>query len=222
MANVSHELKTPITSIRVLADSLLSMEEAPVELYKEFMQDISVEIDRQSKIIEDLLALVRLDKADTEMGTNLVSINELLRQILKRLRPIASQKNIEITLESIREVEAEVDEMKLSLAISNLVENAIKYNVPDGWVKVSLDADHKFFYIKISDSGIGIAPEHQEAVFERFYRVDKARTRESGGTGLGLSITRNIILRHKGIIKVSGKEGEGSVFMVRIPLNYIK
>jgi len=128
---------------------------------------------------------------------------------------------MDIIYETIREVNAEVDETKLSLAITNLVENSIKYNTEGGSVRVSLDADHKFFYIKVSDTGIGIPESEYESIFERFYRVDKARSRSTGGTGLGLSITKNIILKHKGIIKVSSKEEEGSTFTVRIPLNYI-
>ncbi len=222
VSNVSHELKTPITSIRVLADSLTGMEDAPVELYREFMSDISVEIERESKIIDDLLALVRMDKTSGgSLNIAQVNINGLLELILKRLRPIAGKRNVELIFESIREVTADVDEMKLSLALSNLVENAIKYNVESGWVRVTLDADHKFFYVKVADSGIGIPEEFQEHVFERFYRVDKARSRETGGTGLGLSITKKIILMHQGALKLQSKEGEGTTFTVRIPLTYI-
>lgn len=222
VSNVSHELKTPITSIRVLADSLTGMEDAPVELYREFMSDISVEIERESKIIDDLLALVRMDKTSGgSLNIAQVNINGLLELILKRLRPIAGKRNVELIFESIREVTADVDEMKLSLALSNLVENAIKYNMESGWVRVTLDADHKFFYVKVADSGIGIPEEFQEHVFERFYRVDKARSRETGGTGLGLSITKKIILMHQGALKLQSKEGEGSTFTVRIPLTYI-
>lgn len=222
VANVSHELKTPITSMRVLADSIMSMEEAPIELYKEFMNDISGEVDRESKIIDDLLALVRLDKMAVRLNIEQTDINLLIKQTLKRLKPIAALRRIDIILETAREVKAEVDETKLSLALNNLVENAIKYNKEGGWVRVTLDADHKFFYIKVIDSGVGIDEEFRESIFERFYRIDKARSRETGGTGLGLSITKGIIMRHKGIIKVSDGEGEGTVFTVRIPLNYIK
>ena len=155
------------------------------------------------------------------MNISSVNINELLEQILKRLKPIAAKRNIELIFESFRPVLAEIDEVKLSLAISNLVENAIKYNYDDGWVRVSLNADHKFFYIKVIDSGVGIPEDVQDHIFERFYRVDKARSRETGGTGLGLSITRNAILMHRGAIKVYSKEKEGTTFTVRVPLNYI-
>ena len=122
--------------------------------------------------------------------------------------------------ESFRPITAEIDETKLGMAINNLIENAIKYNMDDGWVRVSLNADHKYFYVKVADSGVGIPEELQERIFERFYRVDKARSRETGGTGLGLAITRNVILMHRGAIKVYSKEGEGSLFTVRIPLNF--
>lgn len=221
VSNVSHELKTPITSIRVLADSLMGMEDVPVELYREFMEDISDEIDREGKIIDDLLALVKIDKSEAELNLSQVDIVVLVKQILKRLRPIANKRNVELILESIREVTADIDETKLSLAISNLVENAIKYNSAGGWVRVTVDADHKFFYVKVADSGIGIPEEEQDRIFERFYRVDKARSRVTGGSGLGLAITRRVILMHKGAIKLTSREGEGSVFTLRIPLNYI-
>lgn len=221
VSNVSHELKTPITSIRVLADSLMGMEEAPKELYQEFMHDISDEIDRESKIIDDLLTLVRMDKASAEINIAPVSINGQVEMILKRLRPIARKRNIELIFESMREVTADIDEVKFSLAVNNLVENAIKYNKEDGWVRVTLDADHKFFYIKVADSGIGIPEEFKNRVFERFYRVDKARSRETGGTGLGLAITKSVVLMHHGAIRVESSENVGTTFSVRIPLIYI-
>ena len=193
----------------------------PAELYREFLRDITEEIERENEIINDLLSLVKLDKTSGDMNISSVSINELLEQILKRLKPIAEQKNVEIVFESFRPVYAEIDEVKLSLAITNLVENAIKYNYEDGWVRVSLNADHKYFYIKVADSGIGIPEESQELLFERFYRVDKARAREAGGTGLGLSITQNVIHMHRGAIKLYSKEEEGTIFNVRVPLNYV-
>lgn len=221
-SNASHELKTPITSIRVLADSLMGMEEVPVELYREFMADISDEIDRENQIIEDLLTLVKMDKsAESQMNIAQVNINRQLEMILKRLRPIAKRGNVELILESMREVTADVDEVKMSLAITNLVENAIKYNVDSGWVRVTLDADHKYFYIKVADSGIGIPEDALDHIFDRFFRVDKARSREVGGTGLGLAITKNVVQMHRGVIDVESVPGEGTTFAMRIPLTYI-
>ena len=222
VSNVSHELKTPITSMKVLADSLLAQEDVPAELYKEFMTDIAEEIDRENKIINDLLSLVKMDKKSSDVNIQETNINDLLDLIIKRLTPIASKAGIDLVLENFKPVTAQVDETKLTLAISNLVENAIKYNTENGWVHVSVNADHKYFYVKVEDSGIGIPEEAQEHIFERFYRVDKSHSREIGGTGLGLAITRSAVLMHRGAIKVYSKEGEGTTFTVRIPLQYVE
>ncbi|MCF2641791.1 MAG: sensor histidine kinase [Roseburia sp.] len=221
VSNVSHELKTPLTSMKVLADSLNGQEDVPIELYKEFMADIGGEIERETKIINDLLSLVKMDKSAGELNISSVNMNELLEQILKRLRPIADKQHVDLVLESFRPVTAEVDEVKITLAITNLIENGIKYNKPEGWVHVSLNADHQFCYLKVSDSGIGIPEDSLEHIYERFYRVDKSHSREIGGTGLGLAITRNAVLMHRGAIKVFSTVGEGTIFNVRIPLNYI-
>lgn len=221
VSNVSHELKTPLTSMKVLADSINSMEDAPIELYREFMADIGNEVDRETKIINDLLSLVKMDKSAADLNISNVNMNELLEQILKRLKPIADRSNIELVLESFRPVSADVDEVKITLAFTNLVENAIKYNKQEGWVHVSLNADHQYFYLKVEDSGIGIPEDELEHIYERFYRVDKSHSREIGGTGLGLAITRSAILMHRGAVKVFSTEGEGTIFNVRIPLKYI-
>ena len=221
VSNVSHELKTPITSMKVLADSLLAQDDVPVELYKEFMGDIAEEIDRENKIITDLLSLVKMDKKSADINIQETNINQLIELILKRLRPIAAKKNVELVLESFKPILAEVDETKLTLALSNLIENGIKYNQENGWVHVSLNIDSKYFYVKVEDSGMGIPEEDQEHIFERFYRVDKSHSREIGGTGLGLAITRSAVLMHHGAIKVYSKEGEGTTFTVRIPLKYV-
>ena len=221
VSNVSHELKTPMTSMKVLADSLLEQDNVPVEMYQEFMQDIAKEIDRENQIITDLLSLVKMDRSGQTMNIRTMNINDLLEQILKRLKPIAEKKNVEMVMETFRPVNAEIDETKFTLAVSNLVENAIKYNHENGWVHVSLNADHKYFYVKVEDSGIGIPEQDQAHIFERFYRVDKSHSREIGGTGLGLAIARNAVLVHRGSIKVYSNEGEGTTFTVRIPLIYV-
>lgn len=221
VANVSHELKTPMASIKVLADSLLAQENVPAELYREFMEDIVSEIDRENQIITDLLALVKLDKKVADLNIAAVNINDLTELILKRLRPIARRKDVEVVFESVRTVVAEVDEVKMTLIMTNLVENAIKYNKDHGWVKVVLDADHQFFTFEVSDSGIGIPEESLTQIYERFYRADKSHSREIGGTGLGLAITKSAVLLHRGSITVTSTLGEGSCFLVKIPLSYI-
>ena len=221
VSNVSHELKTPLTSMKVLADSLLVQEDVPAELYQEFMEDIVSEIDRENRIITDLLTLVKMDKKVSALNIASVNVNDLTELILKRLRPIARKKDVEVVFESVRPVTAEVDEVKMTLVMSNLVENAIKYNKEHGWVKVVLDADHQYFTFEVSDSGIGIPEDSLAQIYERFYRVDKSHSREIGGTGLGLAITKNAVLMHRGSITVTSTEGEGSTFLVKIPLNYV-
>lgn len=221
VSNVSHELKTPLASMKVLADSLITQEDVPAELYREFMTDIAAEIDRENKIITDLLSLVKMTRTSSDISVEEVDINAVLELLLKRLGPIASRADVKLIFESRRPVSAEVDEVKLTLALSNLVENAIKYNMKGGWVKVILDADHQYFTVEVSDSGVGIPQESIEHIYERFYRVDKSHSKEIGGTGLGLAITRSAILRHRGSITVSSEEGVGTIFQVKIPLTYI-
>lgn len=221
VSNVSHELKTPITSIKVLADSLLMQPDSPPEVYREFLNDINAEIDRENKIITDLLDLVKLDRKEGDMHVEAVSINELLELIMKRISPIANAEAIELVFESYRDVIAEVDEVKLSLAFTNLIENAVKYNRENGRVQVSLNSDHKAFIVTVKDTGIGIPQQSLDKIFDRFYRVDKTRARETGGTGLGLAITRSVVLMHNGTIRVESVESEGSTFTVRIPMNYV-
>ena len=226
VSNVSHELKTPITSMKVLADTLLAGENVSVDTYKEFMRDISEEIDRENQIINDLLTLVKMENSASITDVKPMNINDLTEIVLKRLRPIARQHDIELTMESTREITAEIDEVKMSIIIMNLVENGIKYNHEGGFVRVKLDADHQNFTIEISDSGIGIPEDSVDRLFERFYRVDKSRYREKnrmgdiGGTGLGLSVVRQLVLMHRGEISVSSVEGSGTVFTIRIPLKF--
>ena len=221
VSNVSHELKTPMASMKVLADSLLSQEEVPAEMYREFLVDIDQEIDRENKIISDLLALVKMDRKSLAMNIGVVNINELTEIILKRVRPIAQKRDIELTLVSEREITAEVDEAKMTMVITNLIENAVKYNKDHGKVTVTLDAGHQSFKLTVADTGVGIPRDSFDRIYERFYRVDKSRSREVGGTGLGLAITKSAILMHRGTITVDSTEGEGSIFTVTIPLSYV-
>ena len=221
VANVSHELKTPITSVKVLADSLLAQDEVPAEVYRDFMEDIAAEVDREDKLITDLLALVRMDKRAAQLNISSVDVGSMAEIVLKRLRPMARKHDIELTLETVRPVTADVDEVKLSMVLMNLVENAIKYNRDGGQVKVVLDADHQYFTLAVSDTGVGIPKESLGHIFERFYRVDRSRSKEIGGTGLGLAIARSAVLMHRGEIDVTSVQDEGTTFTVKIPLTYI-
>jgi signal transduction histidine kinase len=220
VSNVSHELKTPLASMKVLSDSLLSSEDAPKEMYVEFLNDINSQIDRENKIISNLLTLVKISKKEDAVAPLPISVNELVENCMRQLKPLALNRNIEMTFESFRNVIAEVDEVKLSLVITNLVENAIKYNKDNGTVKCSVNADHRYFVLKVEDSGVGIPQDAKKRIFDRFYRVDKARSRETGGTGLGLSIVKEVVLMHHGSVKVSDSDLGGTLFTMKIPLVY--
>lgn len=221
VSNVSHELKTPLSSIKVLTESLMFQEDVPVELYKEFFEDINSEVDRLNSIISDLLTLVRLDQREVPLNIVEINLGELVQNILKRLAPLAKKKNINLIYESHREISVEIDEVKFSLALTNLVENAIKYTPDGGSVNVILQGDLQDAIITVQDTGIGIAKDEQSKIFERFYRTDKTRNRETGGTGLGLAITYKTIVMHNGSIVVESEEGKGSTFSVQIPLRHV-
>lgn len=220
VSNVSHELKTPLSSIKVLSESILLEQDVPKEMYVEFLQDITNEVDRMTEIINDLLSLVKLDQKEVPVNFSNENLTELVGNIVKRINPLAQHKNITLTYESTEEVFAGMDMTKLTLAVSNLVENAIKYTDDGGEVKIVVDSDHQNAFITVSDTGIGMEEEELGKIFDRFYRIDKNRDRETGGTGLGLSITHSTIMMHGGSIKVSSKEDEGTTFVVRIPLTH--
>lgn len=219
VANVSHELKTPLSSVKVLAESLIHQPDVPIEIYQDFLHDINKEIDRETKIINDLLTLVTLDKKDNPLKIDEVIINDLINDVVKRLRPLASLKNVTIEVESNRKVLAEIDETKIELVLMNLIENAIKYNKENGNILIKLDTDYKDFLLSIRDTGEGIPEDSLELIFKRFYRVDKTRSRDTGGTGLGLSIVQKTIHMHKGSIKCYSSLGEWTEFIIKIPLH---
>lgn len=201
-----------------MSESILLQEDVPKEMYVEFLHDINSEIDRMSAIINDLLTLVKLDQKEIPLNFAETDLNKVMEDIIKRMTPLAAAKQIQIHYSKEKDVLAEADEMKLTLAISNLVDNAVKYTPEGGSVTVVLDADHQNAFITVSDTGIGIPEDEINRIFERFYRVDKTRDRETGGTGLGLSITYATVMMHNGSIKVNSKEEEGTSIQMRIPL----
>ncbi|MBR6652037.1 MAG: HAMP domain-containing histidine kinase, partial [Anaerotignum sp.] len=156
VSNVSHELKTPLSSVKVLSESILLQEDVPKEMYVEFLHDINSEVDRMTAIINDLLTLVKLDQKEIPLNFKEGDLNQLMADIAKRLQPLADAKEIELKMDYLKEIKADMDEMKLSLAISNLIDNAIKYTPEKGIVRVTLDADHQHAFITVADTGIGI------------------------------------------------------------------
>lgn len=217
VSNASHELKTPLSSIKLLSDSILSMQTEEDSYISEFMTDINGEVDRLAKIVDRLLTLTKLDAETDMLEVKKVSLNTLIERINRSLKPQADVKNITMAVTEYDEVFADIDLSKMWQVIYNLTDNAIKYTQTGGIVKTTLKSEGDFCRIEIEDNGIGIPQEHLDKIFDRFYRVDKARSRESGGTGLGLSIVKDMVELHKGKILVDSKEGEGTVFIIILP-----
>lgn len=218
VANVSHELRTPLSSIKLLSNSLLMDESASKEIYKEFLTDIDSEVDRLNNIITDLLLLVDLDKSKLSINPKITYLNFLLGKIINRLKPLAEDKKIQITFIERDKVQLKVDPEKIQQAIINIIHNAIKYTPDEGRVNIELYQENNKAVIKVEDNGDGMEENQLTAIFERFYRVDRARSRKTGGTGLGLSIALQIVQLHQGEIKVESALGQGSCFYIILPI----
>lgn len=216
VSNASHELKTPLATMKLLSESILYEETPDPALMKEFFQDVNHEVDRLTRVITDLLRLVQIDETESEMEPVPVRLDEVVRRVLDRLRPLAEQKGISLS-GTLQEATVSGEAMRLEQVATNLIENAIKYtDAGSVAVRVSVDGTEALF--AVADTGIGIPEEAQPHLFERFYRVDKARSRGTGGTGLGLAIVERVIALHGGYIEVQSKLGEGSTFTVHLPL----
>ncbi len=217
VSDASHELKTPLASMKILSESLLSQPDAPPELYREFLSDINSEIDRLSLVINDLLTLVKTDKGTDTLVIVPVELGELLKKITTTVAPLARNKHITVSYEYV-DVTVPADELRIRQVLTNLIDNAIKYSPENTTVTVTLTQTLSNAVVTVADQGIGISAEHLPHLFERFYRVDKARSRQAGGTGLGLSIVKQIIDQHGGTIEVKSVENKGTTFTVTLPL----
>ena len=216
VSNASHELKTPLATMKILLESMLYQPDMPSELREDFMQDMNHEIDRLTGIVTDLLVLTRMDNGE-EMKRGIVNMTELTRQTVHQLTPAAEKNRQTITEDVQEEIFLYGDRSKLSQILYNLMDNAIKYTPEDGQISVSLREEDGNVIWRVRDNGIGIPEDDQEHIFERFYRVDKARGRETGGTGLGLSIVKQMVRMHDGTITVRSNLGKGSEFVVTFP-----
>jgi len=219
VSNASHELKTPLSSMKILIETIIHQDVFDQAMVREFLGDINSEIDRLTAIINDLLTLVRMDKTDVQIQKEEIHFGDLVSRTVQRLIPIARNRGIEIEMILRENVMILGDRLKLEQMISNLVDNGIKYTPEGGKVTVELFRKGRNVLLQVSDTGIGIPAEDIPHIFERFFRVDKARFRGSGGTGLGLSIVHRIVLLHGGDITVSSEEGKGSVFTVELPIH---
>ena len=219
VANVSHELKTPATSLRLLSESLEEIIDEDPEQARFFAAQLRSETERLGKLISDLLDLARLESGErTDYAA--VDVRGVLMTVLSRTRQMARKKNIALQWKrsvGIGQYTVIGDETQLTSMFGNLVENAIKYTPPGGQIEVLGDYDDHWVIIRITDTGIGIPEGKLPRIFERFYRIDKDRSKATGGTGLGLSIVKHVAENHGGQVVVESTPGEGSTFTVYLP-----
>jgi two-component system sensor histidine kinase SenX3 len=216
VANVSHELKTPVGGLSLLSEALLeSLDDA--EAVRHFGQRMHMEANRMAMMVTELIALSRLQGAEKLPHVELVKVDEVVHEAVDRLRLTAEAASIAIAMDAPSGLEVTGDRALLVTALSNLLANAVAYSPSGTSVSVSRRLEGGMAQLAVTDRGIGIAPEHQERVFERFFRVDKARSRATGGTGLGLAIVKHVMANHGGSVRLWSKPGTGSTFTLELP-----
>ena len=215
VSDASHELKTPLASIKLLTDSIMQNDMDP-ETIREFVGDIGDEAERLNRVASKLLTLTKVD-GEAEEESEIIPMAPTIRRVARRLSGIAKASGITLNLELSHDTPILILEDDLYQIVFNLIENGIKYNIPGGCLTVTLSRDEENAYLKVADTGMGIPDEAIPHLFERFFRVDKARSRQSGGSGLGLAIVRAIVQRSRGEITVESTLGQGTTFTVMFP-----
>lgn len=216
VANVSHELKTPVGGLALLAEAVLDAADDP-EQVREFATKIRHESNRLGTLVTELIALSRLQGAERLPELNRVDVDGVVEEALNRSRVGAESAGIEIAVDEPSGLLLDGDHTLLVTALGNLIDNAVSYSPPRSPVSISRRSDGEFVEIAVTDRGIGIDPQHQQRVFERFYRVDPARSRASGGTGLGLAIVKHVAANHGGEVRLWSRKETGSTFTLRVP-----
>lgn len=222
VSNVSHELRTPMASVKILCESLLANDHWEEEVYREFLTDINDEVNRLNNLIDGLLYLVNLEKKELELTYEVTYANYLVLNVIKRLKPLANKKNIDIKFHSDEKIQMDSDREKIQQCLFNIIGNAIKYTPDDGHINVYLQLDKLGnVVIEVEDTGIGIPEDRIDHIFDRFYRVDGARARNTGGNGLGLSIAQQIIHLHQGLIYAESEMNKGTKITIMLPKKMI-
>ncbi|NLO84994.1 MAG: cell wall metabolism sensor histidine kinase WalK [Clostridiales bacterium] len=219
VSNASHELKTPLATMKILLESIIYQPEMDEGLRTEFLTDVNEEINRLNLIISDLLALVSMDSKTLRLNRTTFNFSQLVSDSVERLKPMATKRKQEIKVQLGDRCEMYADFAKLTQVVYNIMDNALKYTPEGGTVRVRLIRSGRDAILTVSDTGPGIPKEDQALIFDRFYRVDKARSRDTGGTGLGLSIVHQMVLMHGGNVSVDSEEGQGSTFTVELPIH---
>ncbi|MGI6239002.1 MAG: ATP-binding protein [Christensenellales bacterium] len=218
VSNASHELKTPLSTMKILIETLLYQDTYNAEMQKEFLGDVNKEIDRLSGIISDLLTLVHIDSGGMQIKPAELRLSTLVQEQTQRLMPLAREQGISMDCVVKDPCETFGDETKLQQAFYNVIDNAIKYTPRGGEVSIEVLKSGKKCVVRVTDTGVGIPESDLPHIFDRFYRVDRARSRETGGTGLGLSIVKQILLLHGGDISAMSREGAGTTFTMELPV----
>ncbi len=218
VSNASHELKTPLTTMKILLENVLYQPDMPADMRAEFLGDMNHEIDRLSNVVGDLLSLTQMDSRKLTVNKAWISLSDTVAETLHLLRPQADKRAQDLVARITPGISMYGDRAKLEQIVYNLTENALKYTPDGGRIVVTLQNRGKQAILSVQDNGVGIPNEDIAHIFDRFYRVDKARSRETGGTGLGLSIVRQLVSMHGGEIGVTSAPGAGSTFTVRLPL----
>jgi two-component system sensor histidine kinase VicK len=220
VADISHELRTPLTNIKGYAETIAGDEAMPVPVRRRFLGVVQNEADRMLRIVQDLLTLSRMDNRSMSWKFEWVDLEESLESVNTAMQMRAGEKKHRLSLRMQGTLPLVwCDKERLEQVVVNLITNAVNYTPEGGEISVAARREGNDVYISVRDNGIGIPEENLGHLFDRFYRVDKARSRESGGTGLGLAITYEIVQKHHGEISVESRVGEGSVFTVRIPVD---
>lgn len=217
-SNVSHELKTPITSIQGYTELLYNDFATSKQQEKEFLKTIQKEINNVTNLINNILTISKLENKEIEIDKSEINIKTVVDEIISSTKPLCIERNIKVA-NNCENVTMFVDYKKIHQLLNNLIVNAIKYNKDNGFVEIKCFKDDKYINLTVKDNGIGIPVADRNRIFERFYRVEKGRSKETGGTGLGLSIVKHIVKYYNGKIKVKSKEGFGSEFIIKIPIN---
>ena len=218
VSNASHELKTPLATIKILVESMMYQDDMDPELRREFLGDVDKEIDRLSSVVGDLLTLVHIDSHKLKLRRERMIFSDTVRESVQRLTPLAQKRKQTVELRIEDDCEMFADPGKLAQVCYNIIENASKYTPDGGSITVHLRREGRDAVLDIADTGVGIPPEDVPHVFDRFYRVDKARSRDTGGTGLGLSIVQQIVRLHAGSVTVQSELGKGTTFTVQLPV----
>lgn len=219
VSDASHELKTPMAGIKLICDSIVNAENIDIATVKDFLNDMSAEVERLTRIVERLLVLTKLNSGGDNLHAAEIDVKAMIDRIIKKLEPLAEQRDVVIYADygDAMEFAAVWDYDKIYEAIYNIADNAVKYTIDGGFVHITLQCDEETVKILVEDNGAGIPQEAREKIFERFYRLDDSRARDTGGTGLGLAIAKEAVLMHRGTIEIICPENGGSIFVIQLP-----